>query len=417
MMNCTKTLELRRIDSLIPYANNARTHSADQIELLRRNLREFGFVAPIIIDADGNIIAGHGRVMAAAAEGMETVPCVIADGLSEEQRKAYILADNRLCELGGWDSDLLNKELEALDLSGFDVSLTGFALPDTFDEAEIVEDDPPEVSEDPPVAKLGDIYQLGQHRLMCGDSTSSDDVQMLTGGAQMDMLLTDPPYNVNYKGAAGKIMHDNLADDKFRTFLASAFRCAAEVMKPGAAFHIWHSDVGGYSFRAACIDAGLRVRQCLVWVKDSFTLGRQDFQWQHEACLYGEKEADAVSEENDGYGGTCLYGWVDGKHYWFKNRKQTTLLYFDRPKRSESHPTMKPVRMFGYEIQCNTKPGWSVLDLFGGSGTTLIACEQSGRKCYMMELDPRYVDVIVKRWEALTGQKAELVGGDTCGDT
>ena len=225
------------------------------------------------------------------------------------------------------------------------------------------------------------------------------------------MLLTDPPYNVNYEGTAGKIKNDNMEDAAFRAFLRSAFSCAKEVMKPGAAFHIWHADSEGYNFRGACIDVGFRIRQCLIWVKNSLVLGRQDFQWKHEPCLYGENPVDypGVAEYEDEDCQPCLYGWKDGTHYWFKNRKQTTILEFDKPKKSAEHPTMKPVKLFDYEMKCNTKPGEIVLDLFGGSGTAIIAAEQNGRRAFVMEYDPKFVDVIISRWEALTGEKAVLL--------
>lgn len=230
----------------------------------------------------------------------------------------------------------------------------------------------------------------------------------------MDMLLTDPPYNVNYEGTAGKIKNDNMEDSAFRAFLYDAFVSAQCVMKPGAAFHIWHADSEGYNFRGACIDAGLKIRQCLIWVKNSLVLGRQDFQWQHEPCLAGENPlAEGETEEfEDAYGATCLYGWVEGKHYWYKRRRETTILEFDKPKVSKEHPTMKPIKMFDYEIKCNTKPGENVLDLFGGSGTTLMACQQDGRNAFLMEYDPKFVDVIINRWEAFTGEKAVLLNGD-----
>lgn len=238
-------------------------------------------------------------------------------------------------------------------------------------------------------------------------------LKKLVGDAQIDMLLTDPPYNVNYEGTAGKIKNDNMEDVAFRQFLTDAFLSAWAVMKNGAAFHIWHADSEGYNFRGACRDAGFRVRQCLIWVKNSLVLGRQDFQWKHEPCLYGEKELPegAIEEYEEDDHEPCLYGWKDGKHYWFKNRKQTTILEFEKPRVSKEHPTMKPIKMFDYEIKCNTKPGENVLDLFGGSGTTLMACEQDGRNAFIMEFDPRFVDVIIDRWESFTGEKAVLLNG------
>lgn len=227
------------------------------------------------------------------------------------------------------------------------------------------------------------------------------------------MLLTDPPYNVDYEGTAGKILNDKMEDAKFRRFLSDAFSNAAMVMKPGAAFHIWHGDNEGYNFRGACIDAGLKIRQCLIWKKDQFVLGRQDFQWIHEACLYGERPVEEhVEEPLDEYNQVALYGWTDGgRHYFFKNRKQTTILEFDRPRASKEHPTMKPVLLFNYQMECNSKPGEIILDLFAGSGTSIAAAEQNGRRAFCMEFDPKYCDVIIDRWEKLSGEKAVMLNG------
>lgn len=223
----------------------------------------------------------------------------------------------------------------------------------------------------------------------------------------MDLLLTDPPYNVDYHGTAGKIKNDNMEDTAFRRFLTDAFSNAAMVMKPGAPFYIWHADSEGYNFRGACKDAMLRVRQCLIWVKNSLVMGRQDFQWKHEPCLYGESEIEEDEHE------PCLYGWTEGhKHYFFKNRRQTTVLNFDKPVRSAEHPTMKPIKLFDYQMQCSSKPGENVLDLFAGSGTTIMAAEQNGRRAFCMEYDPKYADVIVDRWEKFTGKKAVLLNDD-----
>ena len=217
--------------------------------------------------------------------------------------------------------------------------------------------------------------------------------------------MTDPPYNVDYQGTAGKIKNDNMEDGKFRQFLTDAFTNAAMVMKPGAPFYIWHADSEGYNFRGACRDSMLRVRQCLIWVKNALVLGRQDFQWKHEPCLYGEKELEEEDETQP-----CLYGWTEGaKHYFFKNRRQSTVLEFPKPTKSAEHPTMKPVRLFDYQMQCSTRPGESVLDLFAGSGTTIIACEQNERRAFCMEFDPKFVDVIIDRWESFTGEKAVLL--------
>lgn len=394
MSKHTEKLELIAIDKLIPYANNARTHSDDQIKKIQASLREFGFINPVLIDRDCGIIAGHGRVEAAKREGMTEIPCVWVEYLTEAQKKAYILADNRLALDAGWDMDVLKVELEELKEINFDIDLTGFnsdELSDIFgeEEPETVEDDYEVELPEEPKTKLGDIYQLGRHRLMCGDSTDKETIIRLMDGTMVDLLITDPPYNVDYEGKTKeklKIQNDVMADDKFRCFLRDAFSAADAVMKGGAVFYIWHADSEGYNFRGACHDVGWEVRQCLIWNKSSMVMGRQDYHWKHEPCLYGWKSGAA--------------------HLWASDRKQTTILNFDRPSRSESHPTMKPVKLFDYQIQNNTKCEDVILDTFAGSGTTLIACEQNGRVAYCCELDPKYCDVIIDRWEQFTGQKA-----------
>ncbi len=399
----------KNISEIIPYEKNPRKN-AKSVGKVAESIKQFGFKVPVVVDKDNVIVCGHTRYKAAQKLHLTSVPCVVADDLTDEQIKAYRLADNKVGEDSEWDIDLLQGELA--DIIDIDMAYFGFDL--TAAENKVVEDDDFEMSvPEEAKSKLGDIYQLGRHRLMCGDSTNIENVKQLVGGAQIDLLLTDPPYNVNYEGNAGKIKNDNMEDTAFRKFLTDAFVCAWTVMKPGAAFHIWHADSEGYNFRGACRDAGFRVRQCLIWVKNALVLGRQDFQWKHEPCLYGEKElpfgeiAEYVDEDHE----PCLYGWKDGKHYWFKNRKQTTILEFDKPIKSAEHPTMKPIKMFDYEIKCNTKESENVLDLFSGSGTTLMACEQDGRNAYCMEFDPKFVDVIINRWEQFTGEKAILING------
>ena len=403
-------IESKLLADIVPYAKNAKKHDNRQINNVAESIKQYGFVQPIVIDRDGVIVIGHCRALAAKKLGMKEVPCVCVDDLTPEQANALRLVDNKSNE-SDWDYDLLADELAELDLSGFDFDF-GITIEDE-DEAEEDDFDVDSATPAEPNAKLGEVYQLGRHRLMCGDSTSITDVEKLCGGAMMDMLLTDPPYNVNYEGSAGKIKNDNMEDSAFREFLRSAFFCAKSVLKQGGAFHIWHADSEGYNFRGACIDVGLKIRQCLIWVKNSLVLGRQDFQWKHEPCLYGENpiEYPMTEEYEDEDCQPCLYGWKDGTHYWFKNRKQTTILEFDKPKRSKEHPTMKPVKLFDYEMKCNTKKGENVLDLFGGSGTTIIAAEQNGRNAFVMEFDPKFVDVIIERWEALTGEKAVLING------
>ncbi len=380
----------KRLDQIRPYENNPR-HNDAAVEYVANSLRRFGWKQPIVIDKDGVIVAGHTRYLAAQELGMEKAPCVIADDLTPDEVKAYRLADNKVGEIAEWDFGALDFEMTDLEAAGFDMSEFGF-----FDEIEELEEateddfdvEPPEE----PKSKRGDIYQLGRHRLMCGDSTCVTDVEALVGGRDMDLLITDPPYNVDYTGKtkdALKIENDSMEDETFRQFLRDAFLTADTVMKPGAVFYIWHADSEGYNFRGACHDIGWTVRQCLVWVKNVMVMGRQDYQWKHEPCLYG---------------------WKDGAgHNWYSDRTQTTVLEYDRPTRSTLHPTMKPIPLFDYQIKNSSKKGDAVLDLFGGSGTTLIACEENGRDAYLMELDPRYVDVIISRWESMTGKKAVLL--------
>jgi site-specific DNA-methyltransferase (adenine-specific) len=384
------------VEKLIPYAKNSRTHSADQVAQIAASIKEFGFNNPVLIDEDHGIIAGHGRVMAAQKLGLQAVPCIRLAHLSDTQRKAYVIADNRLALNAGWDDQMLTVELQELDSESFDLSLLGFeadelnALLNPIKETEGLtdEDEVPEVPEEPKT-KPGDIYKLGRHRLMCGDSTSIEAVKKLMDGSLVDILITDPPYNVAYEGSNGlKIKNDNMADDQFRQFLRDAFVSADAVMKPGAVFYIWHADLEGFNFRGACKDTGWTVRQCLIWNKDSLVMGRQDYHWKHEPCLYGWKEGSG--------------------HLWATDRKQTTILEFKKPKKNDVHPTMKPVELIEYQLLNNTKGADIVLDLFGGSGSTLIAAEKNGRVARLMELDPKYCDVIVKRWEDFTGQKAEL---------
>lgn len=395
----------RELDSIRPYAANAKKHDATQVANVAESIRQYGFVQPIVIDKDGVIVIGHCRALAAKKLGMTEVPCVCVDDLTPEQVKALRVVDNKTNE-SPWDMDLLAAELPELDLSAFDFD---WGLPDDQTE-EVVEDDYEPVIPAEPKSKFGDVYQLGSHRLMCGDSTSLTDVQKLVKGCKMDLLLTDPPYNVDYSGKtkdALKIGNDNMEDYTFRRFLTDAFLNAATVMKPGTPFYIWHADIEGYNFRGACRDAMLRVRQCLIWVKNSLVIGRQDFQWKHEPCLYGESEIEEEAHE------PCLYGWTEGKkHYFFKNRRQTTVLNFDKPVKSAEHPTMKPIKLFDYQMQCSSKPGENVLDLFAGSGTTIMAAEQNGRHAFCMEYDPKYADVIVDRWEKFTGKKAVLLPDD-----
>lgn len=379
----------KKLSEIKPYKKNPRDNE-EAVGPVAESIKEFGFKVPIVIDKNGEIVNGHTRYKAAKKLGLETVPVIVADDLSDEQIKAFRLADNKVGEIAVWDLDLLNEELN--DILDLDMSAFGFDVLDNLDDLIEVEkdlDDFTEAVPDEPKSKLGDIYQLGSHKLMCGDSTNEADVKKLMNGEMADLLLTDPPYNVAYEGKTKDsltIKNDSMDNDSFRQFLVNAFSSANEVMKPGAVFYIWHADSEGYNFRGACFDIGWTVRQCLIWNKNSMVLGRQDYHWKHEPCLYG---------------------WKDGAgHLWASDRKQTTVIDYEKPQRNGVHPTMKPVGLFDYQIKNNTKGSDIVLDLFGGSGTTLIACESNGRHARLMEYDPKYVDVIISRWEELTGDKA-----------
>lgn len=377
------------IDSIKPYENNPRNNDQG-VDAVAKSIKEFNWQQPIVVDKDNVIIVGHTRYKAAKKLGMDKVPVVVADSLSPEQVKAYRLADNKTGELTDWDVDLLDDELA--DIADIDMSDFGFDLDLGDDEAKVQEDDFDEEVPEEPKSKLGQVYQLGKHRLMCGDSTKPEDVKKLVGGVQADLLLTDPPYNVAYEGKQESkmtIKNDRQEDDEFYKFLFNAFSAAKDNLKQGASFYIWYASSEAANFNNAANNAGLSVREELIWEKNNLVMGRQDYQWKHEPCLYG---------------------WVEGgSHSWYSDRKQTTVMHFDRPQRSDLHPTMKPVALFDYQIKNSTKSGDTVLDLFGGSGTTIMACEQDGRNACVMEYDPKYVDVIIKRWEEFTGKKAELI--------
>ena len=392
-------IEYWPIDRLVFYARNPRKneHAVPKMASL---IKEFGFKVPVVARSDGSVVDGHLRLMAARHLGMETVPVVLADEWTPAQVKAFRIAVNKSAELAEWDTSLLALEIEDLKELDFDLELTGFELPELEDimgagadggtEGQTDPDAVPEAQEEP-VSRLGDVWLLGRHRLMCGDSTDAGSVALLMAGEKADLLLTDPPYNVSYEGGTKDrltILNDSMDDEKFRSFLADAIKAADTVMKNGAAFYIWHADIEGYNFRGAVRDTGWMVRQCLIWVKNSMVLGRQDYQWKHEPCLYG---------------------WKDGAaHLWTSDRRQTTVLEFNKPNRNGEHPTMKPVELFEYQMLNSTNREAVVLDLFGGSGTTMIAAEKNGRSARLMELDPRYCDVIVRRWQDFTGQEATL---------
>lgn len=386
MSKTTTEMQLISIDKLVPYVNNARTHSAEQIIKLRSSLREFGFVNPIIIDRDFNVIAGHGRLMAAKEEGINEVPCVFADFLTDAQKKAYILADNRMAMDAGWDEELLKVEMEELQNLGYDLGYTGFdekELADLFgiDDKEVKDDefDLTAALEKASFVERGDVWFVGKHKLMCGDATSSEDVAKLMEDKKANLILTDPPYNVAFKSSDGlTIQNDSMKNNDFYEFLFSSFKNMAEHLENGGAAYIFHADTEGLNFRKAFIDAGFHLAGCCIWVKDSLVLGRSDYQWQHEPVLYGFMQ--------------------NGKHPWYSDRKQTTIWNFDKPKKNSNHPTSKPLDLLAYPINNSTQANAIVIDTFGGSGSTLMACEQMNRICYTMELDEKYASVILRRY-------------------
>lgn len=385
-MRTTTEMKLVPIDRLVPYINNARTHSPEQINKLRSSLREFGFINPVIIDRDYGVIAGHGRILAAKEEGITEVPCVFADYLTEAQKKAYIIADNRMAMDAGWDEELLRVEIEALQAEAFDVSLTGFdpnEIDDLFKEnlKGGLHDDDFDIEAElkkPTFTKAGDVWTLGRHRLVCGDSTKKETYDILMDGKKANLVLTDPPYNVNYEGTAGKIKNDHMANDAFYQFLLDAFTNMEAVMADDASIYVFHADTEGLNFRRAFADAGFYLSGCCIWKKNSLVLGRSPYQWIHEPVLFGWKKS--------------------GKHAWYAGRKETTVWEYDKPKKNADHPTMKPIALLAYPIMNSSMTNALVLDPFGGSGSTLIACEQSERTCYTVELDEKYCDVIVKRY-------------------
>lgn len=390
----TEELQQIEIEKLVPYANNSRTHSEHQLKKLQASLREFGFINPILIDRDYTIIAGHGRVLAAKANGMESVPCVYVDHLSDAQKKAYIIADNRLAEDAGWDEALLAVELEHLQELDFDLDLVGFdaaELDKLMNTAEGVEDDDFDVDgelDKPSISAVGDVWLLGRHRLVCGDSTKKETFEKLMEDKKANLVVTDPPYNVDYEGSAGKIKNDNMANEQFYQFLLDAFTNTEDALSKDGSIYVFHADTEGLNFRRAFEEAGFYLSGTCIWKKQSIVLGRSPYQWKHEPVLFGWKKK--------------------GRHRWYSDRKQSTIWEFDKPKRSADHPTMKPVPLIAYPITNSSLTNSIVLDPFGGSGSTLIAAEQTDRICYTIELDEKYCDVIVKRYIEQVGSDEDV---------
>lgn len=409
------TIEYVDIESIKPYKNNAKTHPREQIDQIKKSIEEFGMDDPIGIWKD-EIVEGHGRLIACKELGMKQVPIIRLDHLTDEQRKAYTLAHNKLTMNSDFDLDILNQELMSID--GIDMSEFGFDLGFEEKEYEIIEDEVPEAPSEPK-SKLGEIYQLGDHRLMCGDSTNINDVNKLMDGAVADLVVTDPPYNVAIENSQGMtIQNDNMGSSQFLSFLTEAFNCLNESLKFGGAFYVWFASREHINFETALNNNGLQVRQELIWNKNALILGRSDYQWKHEPCLYGWKEGATHYFVDDRSQTTVI---EDNKPDIKKMKKEemqklleeiysdkvsSTIINEDKPVVNDLHPTMKPIKLIARLVNNSSRAGELVLDLFGGSGSTLITCEQLNRKCYMMEYDPVYVDVIIERWEKFTGRKA-----------
>ena len=450
-MEQTLKTEKRKLNELVAADYNPRkalTPEDSEYQKIKRSIEEFGYVDPIIINEDGTIIGGHQRCTVLKDLGYEEVDVVVVS-LDKQREKALNIALNKIT--GEWDELKLKDLLLDLDLGDYDISLTGFeqedlaelvdnlavepeAMDDDFDGEAVLED----IVE--PKTKLGDVWKLGRHRLMCGDSTSQEDVATLMKGEMADLIITDPPYNVNYGDKAdmldtylqkghrnnSRIKNDNMDNESFYSFMLQIYQSAYEFMRDGAAIYVFHAESTGHIFRQAFLDAGLILAQCLIWEKNAFVLGRQDYQWRHEPCLYGWKEGAAHYFINDRTQDTVileddvdfeamkkadLIAYIEDMHRKYKD--QTSVIYENKPTRNDIHPTMKPVTLIGRLMSNSSKSGWNVLDLFGGSGSTLMAAEQLGRTAFLMELDEKFCDVIVKRWEEYTGQSAiRISGGD-----
>ena len=427
-------IEIIPIDALAPYEHNTRAHNDDDVAQIARSIERYGFNDPIGVWSDRNIIVeGHGRLMAARSLGMTEVPCIRLDHLTDEQRREYGIMHNKTAELSDWDWEQLEHELADLDLSEFGLSFDSEEVEDLEEELlEAVEEDqaPEPPNNDPekgpvkqPKSKQGQIWQLGDHRLMCGDSTEPADVAALMDGEVADAVITDPPYNVAIENAQGmRLQNDDMEEQAFFEFLKAAFRQLANNLKPGGAFYVWHASRTASIFEAALGENALEPRQQLIWVKNALVLGRQDYQWRHEPCWYGwrdgashyftpDRTQTTVQEDQADFAKMSKAELVAllESIYHPEDGVPTTTIYERKPLTDDMHPTMKPVKLIARQIRNSTRPHENVLDLFGGSGTTMIAAEQMGRKAYLMELDPRYCDVIVERWEKFTGKKAQRI--------
>lgn len=405
-MNVTRMaerIEVWDVETLIPYDKNPRTHSAEQISQIAASIAQFGFLNPILVDTAAGIIAGHGRLQAAKQLGLAQVPVVVLDHLTETQKRAYVIADNKLALNAGWDNDLLRDEMNALAEEDFDLDLLGFDGAELdeimFSDEEEASDEDDAVPETPveAISKTGDLWKLGDHYVLCGDATVLTDIEKVMQGHLADMVFTDPPYNVDYgntakdkmRGKDRKIMNDNLGDG-FEQFLYDS--CLNMITICKGAIYICMSSSELHTLHTAFVKAGGKWSTFVIWAKNMFTMGRSDYQRQYEPILYGWKQG------ND--------------HYWCGARNEGDVWFVKKPVRNDLHPTMKPVELIERALKNSSKSRDIVMDCFGGSGSTLIACEKLGRQCRMVELDPKYVDVIVKRWEDFTGRKGELVAPD-----
>lgn len=425
-------IEVLPIDSLKPYENNAKIHTPAQVAQIAASIQEFGNNDPIAVDENNMVIEGHGRLLALKSLGVKEAECIRLVGLTDDQKRAYIHIHNQLTMNTGFDMDILTQELKSIE--GIDMSFFGFDMDFSidqdfdFDDGQNVEDELLSSSAaKEPRTKRGQLWQLGRNRLMVGDSTSEEDVDKLTGGEAMDLCITDPPYNVNYEGGTQEkltIINDDMDDLSFYRFLQNFYAQMLRVLKYGASYYIFHADTEGLNFRAALQEAGGQVKQNLIWVKNSLVLGRQDYQWKHEPILYGWKDGAGHYFVNDRCQTTVFENKPDldsmtreeladlaEKLLAKLEEIPTSIIHHDKPVRSELHPTMKPVALCEKLIQNSSKRGEKVIDFFGGSGSTLMACEETGRICYTMELDTRYADVIINRWEEATGEKAVLMNG------
>ena len=386
----TERLELIETSRLVPYARNARTHSPNQIKQLQASLREFGFVNPILIDGEFNVIAGHGRLLAAQAEGLEKVPCVFVEHLTDAQKRAYILADNRLAELAGWDEELLKLELDELRELNFDLNLTGFDDYE-FKNIDVAEDnfDVNAELDKPAVAQVGDIWTLGRHKIICGDSTQAETYERLLGGLKVDLVCTDPPYFVAEENTSGTILNDDLNDADGYKFLCNAFKNFHSAMENDASIYIFYATSKTRIFFDAFEDSGFKTLSGLVWIKDVPVLCRGDFNYKHEPIIFGKKKK--------------------GTHKWYGDHAQSTVLEFPRIKNSTvegfGHPSSKPLPLISRLITLSSKQGDKILDGFLGSASTLIAAEQLGRTCFSVELLPKFVDVAVERFKTVSDEK------------